>query len=193
MFFNNLLANKALVYCASNAIVAIGYGGPAYLENLPTDEWIAEKLWGQALPRFIDGSPCTQIGRHSSSVWPDIGYAVRKLKHELEQLRPSMAELSIVFAGWQKVRRSARPIMMHLERKAMDHPVELIESPRWWPKTQNVRLLEIGGYVSEDAAKLLSQKLKGAVRGDFGAYETLLQRPFVTYPLCTRPASDQTY
>lgn len=167
------LANKALVHCASNAIVTIGHGGPAYLEKLPTDEWIAEKLWGKQLPRFIDGSPCLQVGR-GRSAWPDIGYAVRTLKHELERLPPSMPELSIVFAGWQKARRSARPIMIHLERKAKQRSVELSESPRWWPRAQNVRYHEIGGYVSKDAATLLSQKMKAAARGDFRAYEAAL-------------------
>ncbi len=37
-------SNKIVIYHAKNALVAIGYSGLAYLEGVPTDQWIAQKL-----------------------------------------------------------------------------------------------------------------------------------------------------
>lgn len=37
-------ANKTIVYFARDAHVSIGYAGQAYLEERPTDQWIAEQL-----------------------------------------------------------------------------------------------------------------------------------------------------
>jgi hypothetical protein len=50
------LSNKSIVYRASNAMVSMGYVGSAYLEGKPTDEWLAERLWGESLTiRTPDG------------------------------------------------------------------------------------------------------------------------------------------
>lgn len=40
------LANKTVVFRATDGLLALGYTGPAFLDGLPTDVWIAEVLSG---------------------------------------------------------------------------------------------------------------------------------------------------
>ncbi|QOF73406.1 hypothetical protein IG197_10310 [Aminobacter sp. SR38] len=38
------VANKAVVYRARNAVATRGYSGIAYIEGMPTDDWIVRAL-----------------------------------------------------------------------------------------------------------------------------------------------------
>ena len=49
------LANKNIIYWARDGFFTIGYSGLAYLQGKPTDQWIAEKLWGDVIPVGPDG------------------------------------------------------------------------------------------------------------------------------------------
>lgn len=71
-------SNKSLIYLGRNAIVAIAYSGLAYLEGIPTDEWIAQTLWGRKLPRrddgravghFLGGEPRQSVDRDIAGEW----------------------------------------------------------------------------------------------------------------------------
>ena len=57
------LANKAVLYLATNAFVMGSYTGPAYVGEIPTDEWIAESLTGASLHR-PDGRGSLRAGPH---------------------------------------------------------------------------------------------------------------------------------
>ena len=72
------LANKCIIYWARGALVSIGYAGLAYglsksNPNMPTDEWIAEKLWGKPIPRGRDGLRPATFAMSKISKWLDIG------------------------------------------------------------------------------------------------------------------------
>ena len=100
-------SNKSLIYLAKNAIVTIGYSGLAYLDGIPTDEWIAQTLWGKELPRRDDGRVAGHVlgggGRQSI----DIGRAIERVRSGSENaLRKDRTPLKarflqIVLAGWQ--------------------------------------------------------------------------------------------
>src|SRR6476469_5543563 len=45
----DVLSNKNVVYLARDALVSLGYTGWAYLDGIPTDQWIAQKLAGDDL------------------------------------------------------------------------------------------------------------------------------------------------
>jgi hypothetical protein len=49
------IANKSIIYRAENAIAAISYSGLAFISKIPTDEWLAQELWGAPIPRGHDG------------------------------------------------------------------------------------------------------------------------------------------
>jgi len=51
------LANKNIVYCARNALVAIGFTGIAFLGDIPTDQWIVEQLTGTSLTEIENSQP----------------------------------------------------------------------------------------------------------------------------------------
>ena len=86
---NDPLANKQIIYCARDALVSIGYTGMAYglspaSPNMPTDEWLAEILWGRPIPRGQDGTrPVTMIfGQISNRL--DLGRSIQILRDELQ-------------------------------------------------------------------------------------------------------------
>lgn len=133
-------SNKTLIYHAKNAVVSIGYSGLAYLEDVPTDQWIAQKLWGEG--RFLElepGRPAAfTYGR--APQWLDIGRSMDLLRHECEQvfsgLPPHMLRPQhIVLAGWQWRRGVVRPIVCQLrnsERRSGLRTFEASDLPRYW-------------------------------------------------------------
>jgi hypothetical protein len=156
------LSNKSIVYRASNAMVSMGYVGSAYLEGKPTDEWLAERLWGESLTvRTPDG----RIPKCIRAVpnLRDIGFAVRALQASLESLAPNPYGISLAIAGWQAFRKNARPIFIELEKRPNNKLVTRIESPRWWPRG-NLALQDIGGYLTPKDRESLGHKLVDACR-----------------------------
>ena len=100
-------SNKSLIYLARNAIVTIGYSGLAYLDGIPTDEWIAQTLWGKDLPRHDDGRAVGHVFGGGPRKGIDIGRAIERLRCGSQKaLRNDPAPrgakfLQIVLAGWQ--------------------------------------------------------------------------------------------
>lgn len=103
-------SNKNVIYYARDAIVAIGYSGLAYLERIPTDKWIAQKLRGRELmDRFA-------VTMGASSRWLDIGQSVELIRRECEAvfsgLKPSeLMTQQFLLVGWQWRRGTTRPIV----------------------------------------------------------------------------------
>jgi hypothetical protein len=91
------LANKDLIYWARDAIVSIGYTGPAYIGKLPTDDWIAERLTGVNVSELSG----TKFGLLPQ--WLDIGQSMTVLEQELKQSEVAKGDLNfeLVMAGWQ--------------------------------------------------------------------------------------------
>jgi hypothetical protein len=104
------LANKNVVYQAQDAVVCMGYTGPAFIGSLPTDSWIVEKLTGiNASMNFG-----TRIGLLPQ--WLDIGPALNLLERELRASEVATLEpnFELVVVGWQwnrsrRGRRRKRP------------------------------------------------------------------------------------
>ena len=97
------LSNKTLVYMAKDAIVSMAFTGPAYIDDWPTDCWIAWKLWGKPLDRFRETG-----GGFTTRVPPlqyQIGQAIRLLEGELKASeiarKKSAFELNIVGLKWK--------------------------------------------------------------------------------------------
>ena len=112
------MSNKNVVYLAKDAIVSIGYSGPAYLDDVPTDQWIAQKLRGED---FAGDRWAMHMGR--ASRWFDIGQSVELLRQQCEGAfarLPDPVSLELVIAGWQWRRRHARPIVWEITNTASD-------------------------------------------------------------------------
>jgi len=169
------LANKNLIYWARRAVVSIGYTGLAYGlsssdRNMPTDEWIAEILWGKPIPRGRDGiRPATRaierIGR-----WLDIGQSIELLRYELQdsvnRLPISRRKLAfeLVAVGWQETRRRGlHPIIVQIVKPRGDVSF-VIERPQrdWHLGGRIVGITTPDGYVSDTELSNLATNLSTA-------------------------------
>jgi len=91
------LANKNIIYLARDAIVCMGYTGPAFIGKLPTDSWIVWKLCEQNPPseflkRAIEADGGVLIGKRPSR---DIGQAVTLLENELKKERSCISKFQL--------------------------------------------------------------------------------------------------
>lgn len=137
-------SNKSLIYLARNAIVTIGYSGLAYLDGIPTDEWIAQKLWGRELPRHDDGRAVGHVlgGELRQSL--DIGRAIERVRsgsqNALRKDRGALKArfLQIVLAGWQWRRMGSRticrPILHSISSERQNGQIccDVDSVPRYW-------------------------------------------------------------
>jgi hypothetical protein len=102
----DVYSNKAVLNAARDAFVALGYSGPAYIEGLTTDRWIAELLHGgsAAPPGEIIGMKFGPAPQHL-----DIGQSLELIRSRLEvlfQSRPATysPEVPLSTAVWKFVR-----------------------------------------------------------------------------------------
>jgi hypothetical protein len=98
------LANKTIIYQARDAIVSMSYTGPAYIGQLPTDDWIAKTLTG------VDTSEKFSFRTGPLPQWWDIGRATRLLLRELActEIAAQKSNFELIAIGWQwkNVKRS---------------------------------------------------------------------------------------
>jgi hypothetical protein len=130
------LTNKNVVFQARDGLVSICYAGPAYLEHVPTDTWIACKLAGEDIAPFRDGQglwggrPGIMLRSGPKKPWLDIGQSVQLLRQELAALN-LVDRLDVMVAGWQEHKRGMRPICWGIDAKGT---TTTAESPlhRYW-------------------------------------------------------------
>ncbi len=138
------VSNKSLIYLARNAIVTIGYSGLAYLDGIPTDEWLAQMLWGKELPRHDDGRAAGHVFGGEGRQIIDIGRAIERVRSGSENaLRKDRAPLKarflqIVLAGWQWRRMGSRivwrPILHAISSERQNGQIrcDVDSLPRYW-------------------------------------------------------------
>jgi hypothetical protein len=153
----DVLANKAVLYRARDGLISLGYVGAAFLERMPADEWLAEKLQGQSLAIPPPGATPKLYGPKPAS--RDIGLAVRSLKEQIELLTPTPYGLTISIAGWQTDGKRVRPILICLIRGANEKNIALLQPARSWSLTK-LAVGEIGGYLSKSQKQALAEALE---------------------------------
>jgi hypothetical protein len=129
------VSNKTIVYLARDALVSIAYSGNAYLDETPTDQWMAGVLIGKRLePDDLGGLTIGLRGRRL-----DIGQSIELLRTELGSAisrLPRSEEppsLHVVIAGWQWNRKHARPIVTHMVTSTASPSFLYVRPlPRYW-------------------------------------------------------------
>jgi hypothetical protein len=130
------IANKNVLYFGPDGIISLGYTGLAYLDDIPTDQWLVEKMTGLFYERG-KRTGALRIGRIPR--WLPIGRTVWALCEELNNLfvRPAMRRIAhntffeVVGAGWQWRRRGrARPVLLGLIEKQASDRCELYYGAR---------------------------------------------------------------
>jgi hypothetical protein len=120
------LANKTVVLRADDALVSIGYTGHAYLEGVPSDEWIATMLWGRGIGHGRGFGGPLRLG--------DLGLLVNRLRGRLREVIGAGGNpaITIVGAGMQWNRRTGRTrptcFLIICERGV----VNIRRLPRYW-------------------------------------------------------------
>jgi hypothetical protein len=167
------LANKSVVFRATDGLLVLGYTGPAFIGDLPTDTWIADVVSGGSC---IGASGGMQMGEFAVR---DVGSSLRVLCRRLRvdrQFCSHGGELSA--AGWQWSARRDRALVRNV--LWMLHGVsgelqwqQLV--PRHLPDRKRVfRMVAIGNWAlpAEDWRGLLGRV--GDAGRDWGRVEGLL-------------------
>jgi hypothetical protein len=99
------LANKTVVFRATDGLLAIGYTGIAFLDGLPTDTWIADEL--------SEGAASTAGGFIALGSFRirNLGFSLLRLCQKLrhKQFQDFGGEVVAVGWQWQQKRRYSRP------------------------------------------------------------------------------------
>jgi hypothetical protein len=166
------LANKNLIYHARDAIVAIGYAGRAYglnlsNSNMPSDEWLAEKLWGKPIERGPDGvAPATfTFGKISKHL--NVGQSINLLRNELIASFDALprsdrkrVQFHLVLAGWRESRHGISYILTQIKRSNDTFKIET--APRYYyrVRTGTCVLSFPDGYISQTHLSDIAGRLK---------------------------------
>jgi hypothetical protein len=109
-------ANKSVLFITRDAVVTASYTGLAYVDRVPTDEWIANALAGCTLmPQGTRAAFRTQSTLLYSD---DIGRCVNRLSAELKRAfarrSPPRRVEEVAIAGWQVRKRRWWPLLWAL-------------------------------------------------------------------------------
>jgi hypothetical protein len=173
-------SNKNLVFLTNYAVVSIGYTGLSYLEGIPSDEWIAEALWGEKLIRGPTGGPA--MSRFAGRQLPTLGPALKVLADKLTNVAvstPAMSRYPVFLAvtGWMAyAHKEPRPFFCTVGPRASTTPAAYAVqwvAPRHFGRRHFVSACP-NGYVSLAERKELLNKL-GTAEGPKSAEELLIQ------------------
>ena len=130
-------SNKTLLYRARDAFVTMSYTGIAYLAGVPTDQWIAEKIWGEPFFRDPEGK-LMAFGNPLIPRWRDFGPTLHDLKY---QMQLTWADLSsqyrafpfeLLVGGWQIKGKRLRPLLVTISKSKGSEFKITNTRPRYW-------------------------------------------------------------
>lgn len=182
-------SNKSVIFQATNAVVSLGYTGPGFIEGVPTDTWIVERLSSKAIPGAEFGRPFgLEVGRTRQAV--DIGSAIETLRSECQTACSrmpdgSLGRLEISLCGWQWKRKGkrfeSRPILHEIQAL----PASECESkpdglPRYWDfnkeQRERYRLSVMpDGHLSDSQLEDLCRELDGVYRDPEATADVLIE------------------
>jgi hypothetical protein len=151
--------NKTVVYRASDAIVTMAFTGIAFIDGIPTDEWIASTLAGCRFEHAIGMS----FGQEFDLL--NLGQAVSRLAHSLNRVLRRRADeepLALIIAGARRKKGRWRRVAVSIERSAAGR----FEARhfRWETRRQWQSRLLVGprGWLSPAAAQARANELSAS-------------------------------
>jgi hypothetical protein len=167
----DVYANKAVLYAARDAFVAFGYSGPAYIEGLTTDRWIAQLLHGEPVAPLgeIIGMKFGPAPQHL-----DIGQSLELVRSQLEilfQTRPASYSpklpLTVAVGGW-KWHKAETQMWPFFAKIVVDRTTPVtyrtITSARYWGWEANKYAFDAIGSSAEQAKRAIRTKLATITR-----------------------------
>lgn len=174
-----VLANKAVVYVASDALVVMSYTGVAYIGDKNTDTWIAEQLDSD-----ISRGPYAAFRAGGSERVANIGSAARSLAERIDRLfssipaRERVGGLTIQIVGWKWRRHNSyeMPTVWHLINSGEDGASTQIDRwPRYWGWENGQARLDAIGYRRNHPLSDLESRISGTTQlyADFVEQQTV--------------------
>jgi len=151
------IANKNILYFASNAVIALAYTGDAYLEGIPTDHWIAEKIAG--IKTNLE-TPPAMVGY--KELKRDVGQALNIIKNELDRQVRKIQYLVISIQGWQwDSRGKLRPLVGDISKATIGNAFNIRYEPRnWWAEGASMTIAAPPLNISQKELTDLSNSLR---------------------------------
>lgn len=111
------LSNKSVIFHACNGIASLSYTGLAYIQGMPTDAWIAQRLNGAEFP--IDPSTDQFMFRAAirRTTWPQLGLALGQLAEAFSSIAAQITPIQIAVSGWlwyRRKRKRPRPFIARI-------------------------------------------------------------------------------
>ena len=130
------IANKTILYRANDAVAVLSFSGLAYRGQQPTDEWLAELLWGGPIPRGVDGvRPAAFGGDHRPNAW-SINKAVQALRDAVDAIPQAEIDLGGMFlaiTGWRNDTDIDRPFVTEILRDKREAAATVSGTKMRWP------------------------------------------------------------
>lgn len=142
-------ANKTIIYRAKDGVAVLSYAGLAYVDAKPTDEFLAELLWGEPLRRGPDGERPAQRQGRSPNQW-SIGEAERALDAALAGALFQHHAIALTIAGWRMRKHRVVPFVTEIERSPNAKAPTISRAPRFFTPARNFFLHSIGVDISAD-------------------------------------------
>lgn len=131
------LANKTIVYRATDAIASISYSGLAYLNGIPTDSYFADLIWGSCISARSGGyGPGTGFATRPNSWTVDqcVG-ALKRAVDAIPQWKIRQAGgMFVALAGWRAAQPNSKPFYIEIYRYGDDSRAMIFGTKRHWPR-----------------------------------------------------------
>lgn len=142
-------ANKSVVYVGVNCRLLIGYTGLAYINDVPTDEWIVEQLHGERLGEWIHvRDPAESLNAQQ---------VVERLSERLP------ARITVSVGGYQMTRRGETPRLWTVQQGVIEQRYEVERG-----KLMGAVMIPPGWETAEDL-EILSRAIQAADAIDYPA------------------------
>lgn len=175
-------SNKTLVLLAKNATAVIGYSGLSFIDGIPTDQWIAKRMFGELPGKFHTGLPTSMSDRHQLTLVEAVNAIVAGVREDFtKQSAVNRAlGLQVLITGftWKRIKRNRkfrpRPFMIRLSYdKSKDGFVRAWRTPRWWRWGRQMMVQTIGADVQKKALTELEEFFESG-RDDLAVESRLL-------------------
>lgn len=143
---HNRLANKTIVLRTFDAIVCIGFAGLAYLDGIPTDQWLVERILGDE--GCLKDNFGIRFGFNSNV--KNIGFIIEKIKDEIFTTKVKhidSAGLEISIVGWQITNKRWRTFKVEMIR--INGKTSIKRSKRYPSKDENFTISSVGQIVEK--------------------------------------------
>jgi hypothetical protein len=113
-------SNKTVIFEATDGIACVSFTGLAVLEGVPTDHWIAERLWGAPLDVAAGQLAASRpVRKHDMKTGIELVAGALDAAYAAAPLGYASVDLTIAVAGWRMRRGHYRPfflVITHYQR-----------------------------------------------------------------------------